>query len=566
VTRTAGADLIRSREWPLSALHIPQAWRWSKGAGVTVAVLDTGVDGRHPDLVGRVIQGPDFTGHGRRPGNRYWGRHGTAMASIIAGHGHGPRRSAGMVGVAPQAKILSIRVTWENDDPERSDRAQVSRTKDAVANGIRYAVDHGAQIINMSLGGGKMIYNGNPIEEEAVRYALGKGAMLIASAGNDGAGLNRTNFPAAYPGVTAVGAVDKTLRPAKFTNRHDYVSVAAPGVDIISADAGRSYVQGTGTSPSAAIVAGIAALVRARCPALSPEQTRQALEEGTTHRPPGGRNTKVGAGVADALRAVYAANRICKTPPPSRAAPPLPEAGTASVRAHTNLPRIGFLGGGGVLLVVSLFMGWRQRRRRAREAYDDPPPDDTAEAVPRRRPGASARRPPPVDEPWPQPNGPPPTRRQPPGPPPPGPPPARPQPVRPQPARPQANRVPPSRPPATEAPPGPRPGLLAAPIALPEPRRPAPAPERDFGDDPLGTGFIAPTFEVSTPLADQSWESVLRDRRRDGLTGRPADRESNGAGPPPTSAGPPPTGGGEPGGEPLDFPWFETRFRRPPEQ
>ncbi len=553
MTRAAGADLIRSREWPLSALHIPQAWRWSKGAGVTVAVLDTGVDGRHPDLVGRVIQGPDYTGHGRRPGNRYWGRHGTAMASIIAGHGHGPRRSAGMVGVAPQAKILSIRVTWENDDPERSDRAQVSRTKDAVAKGIRYAVDHGAQIINMSLGGGKMIYNGNPIEEEAVRYALGKGAMLIASAGNDGAGLNRTNFPAAYPGVTAVGAVDKTLRPAKFTNRHDYVSVAAPGVDIISADAGRSYVQGTGTSPSAAIVAGIAALVRARCPALSPDQTRQALEEGTTHRPPGGRNTKVGAGVADALRAVYAANRICKAPPPSRAAQPRPEAGAAAVRAHTNLPRIGFLGGGGLLLVVSLFMGWRQRRRRTREAYDASPAD-TAETVPRRRPGASAHRPPPVDEPWPQPNGPPPTRPQPPAPPP-----ARPQPTRPQPARPQANRVPPRRPPATGAPPGPRPGLLAAPIALPEPRRPAPAPERDFGDDPLGPGYIAPTFEVSTPLADQSWESVLRDRRRDGLTGRPADRESNGAGPPPTGAG------GEPGGEPLDFPWFETRFQRPPE-
>jgi type VII secretion-associated serine protease mycosin len=541
----AGADLIRSREWPLSALHIPQAWRWSKGAGVTVAVLDTGVDGRHPDLVGRVIQGPDYTGHGRRPGSRYWGRHGTAMASIIAGHGHGPGRSAGMVGVAPQAKILSIRVTWENDDPERSDRAQVSRTRDAVAKGIRYAVDHGAQVINMSLGGGKMIYNGNPIEEEAVRYALGKGAMLIASAGNDGAGANRTNFPAAYPGVTAVGAVDKTLRPAKFTNRHDYVSVAAPGVDIISADVGRSYVQGTGTSPSAAIVAGIAALVRARCPALSPEQTRQALEEGTTHRPPGGRNTKVGAGVADALRAVYAGNRICKAPPPSQAAQPRPETAGAAVRAHANLPRIGFLGGGGLLLIVSLFMGWRQRRRRARETYDPSPvyTVDTVDTVPPpRRPGASARRPPPVDEPWPQPNRPPPNGPQLNGP---------------QHALPQANRVPPSRPPVTGAPPGPRPGLLAAPIALPEPRRPAPAPERDFGDDPLGTGYIGPTFEVSTPLADQSWETVLRDRRRDGLarTGRPAEHESNGAGPP--LAGP----GGEPGGDPIDFP----RFRRPPE-
>jgi type VII secretion-associated serine protease mycosin len=509
--RAGSGDLIRSREWPLSALHIPQAWRLSRGAGVTVAVLDTGVDGRHPDLVGRVIQGPDYTGHGRRPGSRYWGRHGTAMASIIAGHGHGPGRAAGMVGVAPQAKILSIRVTWENDDPERSDRAQVSRTRDAVAKGIRYAVDHGAQIINMSLGGGKMIYNGNPIEEDAVRYALGKGAMLIASAGNDGAGPNRTNFPAAYPGVIAVGAVDKTMRPAKFTNRHDYVSVAAPGVDIISADAGRTYVQGTGTSPSAAIVAGIAALVRGRCPTLSPEQTRQALEEGATHRPPGGHNTKVGAGVADALRAMSAGNRICKAPPPSQAAqPPAAGAGNA-VRAHANLPRIGFLGGGGLLLIVSLFMGWRQRRRRAHgtyeryDSYDDGSYDyDDGPADP----------PPAEEQSWP-----PPGRRQP----------TRPHPVRPQPSRPPAHR-----PPAGGPPPN-RPGLLAAPVALPEPRRPA--PKRDFGDDPLGTGYIGPALEASTPLADQSWETVLRGRRDD----EPA--------------------AGEPGADPRDLP----RFRRPPE-
>jgi type VII secretion-associated serine protease mycosin len=572
----AATDLIRSREWPLPALHIPQAWRWSKGAGVTVAVLDTGVDGRHPDLTGRVIQGPDYTGRGRRPGNRYWGRHGTAMASIIAGHGHGPGRAAGVMGVAPQAKILSIRVTWENDDPERSDRAQVSRTRDAVAKGIRYAVDHGAQVINMSLGGGKLIYNGNPVEADAVRYALDKGAILIASAGNDGAGLNRTNYPAAYTGVTAVGAVDKTLRPARFTNRHDYVSVGAPGVDIISADAGRSYVQGTGTSPSAAIVAGIAALVRSRCPALTPDQTKQALEQGTTHRPPGGRNTKIGTGVADALRTMYAGDRICKAPPPSQGVRSQPQSGDAAMRAHASLPRIGVLGGGGLLLIVSLFMGWRQRRRHARAAYETadahheepaerPLTDDALPIVdthssiadpPARGPAARAPKPPrpvpgllaaPVALPEPI-VGPEPVVRPEPvaGPEPavrPGPvmPPeraVRPEPiVRPEPVLRHEPVVRPEPVALPEPVARPEPIVRPEPVTLPEPRRPAHPGPREYGDDPLGPGYVAPLYETSTPLADQSWEIVQRGRS---------------------------SGTGEPS-EPLDFPRFETRFRRPPD-
>jgi type VII secretion-associated serine protease mycosin len=525
-------DLIRNREWALAKLHVPQAWKWSKGAGVTIAVLDTGVDGRHPDLTGRVVQGPDYTGLSRRPGSPYWGRHGTAMASIIAGHGHGPGRAAGVVGIAPHAKILSIRVTWENGDPERTNQARVDQTKDAVAKGIRYAADHGAQIINMSLGGGKMIYNGNPAEAAAVRYALSKGAVLIASAGNDGAGLNRRNYPAAYPGVTAVGAVDRTLRPARFTNRHDYVSVAAPGVDIVSADAGRSYVQGTGTSPSAAIVAGIAALVRSHCPMLTPGQTRQALERGTTHRPPGGRNTKIGAGVADAVRAIYAGQAICQ----ARAAPGPAETRTqpqpAGAAARADRPRpalVGMLAGGGSLLVVSLVMSWRQRARR-RGAAD--PASETAapyeitaatgpygmaepyiaDAVPTamttgmttgaeptasRVPvgaavvGAARLTDPP---PWPGAGKPA-------------------EPVLPAPLDEAPHRVPGDGPADAPQAAVPRP-----PASAPPPRehreRPA-APAHRFGDDPLGTGHIG-SVEVSTPLADQSWESVLRGRRQAG--------------------------------------------------
>jgi serine protease len=386
---SAPTDLYRGQQWTLGALHIPRAWKYSRGNGVTVAVLDTGVDGHQPDLAGRVIDGPDFTGHTRKPGGKYWGRHGTEMASLVAGHGHGPGAASGVMGVAPEAKILSIRVTWELNDPIRNDHGKVDRSRDAVANGIRYAVDHGAQVISMSLGGGNLFYNGNAAEEAAVKYAIGKGVVLVASAGNDGSGANRRNYPAAYPGVIAVGAVDRAFRPAKFTNRHTYISVAAPGVEIVSADVtGHGYILGTGTSSSAAFVAGMGALVKARYPRLTSAEVKQALEEGTTHRPPDGRSSEIGTGVADAFGALRTAGRINKAehggaavvsqqPPP--AAPPPAKHGP-------DLMLIAVLSGGGTLIVLSLILGWRQRRRRAAAEYDDEDVTEPPPPVPVRTP------------------------------------------------------------------------------------------------------------------------------------------------------------------------------------
>ncbi|MCW2902450.1 MAG: peptidase and in kexin sedolisin [Streptosporangiaceae bacterium] len=372
----AATDLIRGREWWLTALHAPNAWKWSRGRGVTVAVLDTGVDARHADLAGQVLAGEDFTGGIRRPGNKYWGRHGTAMASIIAGHGHGPGMTEGVIGIAPQAKILSIRVTWENDDPERESSAEVNRSRDAVAKGIRYAVDHGAGIINMSLGGGKQFYNGNPTEEEAIRYALSKGVVLIASAGNDGASLNRKNFPAAYPGVIAVGAVDKNMLPWRDSNRHPYVRVAAPGVEIVSADAGGGYVLGTGTSPSAAIVAGIAALIRARYPELTSVQIADAMAQGADPSPSGVRSAALGAGITDAVKAMYAAYRLSKpaydgqaVAPPPAAPQTAPQTATRTGQGGAGLLFVGALAAGGTLVVIGLVLG-RRRRRRSDEVDD----------------------------------------------------------------------------------------------------------------------------------------------------------------------------------------------------
>ncbi|MFC4056588.1 S8 family serine peptidase [Actinomadura syzygii] len=393
----APADQIRTREWHLNVLRATKAWKYSRGRGVTVAVLDTGVDARHPDLTGRVVNGPDLTGGVRRPGSRYWGLHGTSMASIIAGHGHGPGLAQGMMGVAPMSRVLSVRVTLENDDPLRRDDGQQAggSEHDAVAQGIRYAVDHGADIINMSLGGGRQFYNGTASQESAIKYALGKGVVLIASAGNDGSGANRKNFPAAYPGVIAVGALDRRLRLWKDSNRRSHAAVCAPGVDIVSADASNGYVVGTGTSASSAMVAGVAALVRSRYPKLTPAEVRQALIEGSPARAGHPTGSTTCPGTVDAPRVLFAAHQINKTsrgavaePPPSATA--RPAATTADDGRDLLLPLV--LGGGGLLIVVGLLLGWRQRRRPDdAPAESDAVPDyglPSAPPVPREPAGA----------------------------------------------------------------------------------------------------------------------------------------------------------------------------------
>ncbi|WP_336216564.1 S8 family serine peptidase [Nonomuraea sp. LPB2021202275-12-8] len=298
--------MARARQWQLPLLRLPEAWQASRGERVLVAVLDTGVRTDHPDLGGAVVQGPNLTGASRRGGP--WGHHGTAMASLIAGRGHGEGRRRGVLGVAPAADVLSVRVTLENSDPRREKLR--SDGGDALARGIRYAVDHGADVISMSLGGGSGAWEGSAAAEEAVQYAVGHGAVLVASSGNDGDTANRKNFPAAYPGVIAVGAVDRRLRPARFSNRQDYLSVVAPGTEIVTAGASGGYVVGDGTSSAAAMVAGIAALIKSAHPELSPYHIRRAIERGTRKRPPGGYSRSYGHGVANAALALREARRL----------------------------------------------------------------------------------------------------------------------------------------------------------------------------------------------------------------------------------------------------------------
>src|SRR5579859_1726562 len=318
---------VRSQEWWLAGLHVTQAWHTSVGAGITVAVLGTGVDLSAVDLAGDVITGPDFTGSGRTPGSPFWGFEGTAVAAIIAGHGHGAGDRSGIVGIAPAARIISVRVTLEFNDPLSSDASISRRLPQAIADGITYAVAHGARIIDLPLDPGTLglagqgdpaAAGGSPAERAAVDYALGKGVVLVAPAGDDGMGPGLVNYPAAYPGVIAVGAVSRGGRLASFSSRRSYVSLTAPGVGLEAPDLADGYQMTSSTSAAGGMVAGVAALIMSRFPHLTAAQVTQALTEstadvtGATGLPPLPARSPSGAGygTVDAARAIQLAALI----------------------------------------------------------------------------------------------------------------------------------------------------------------------------------------------------------------------------------------------------------------
>ncbi|MGW2746348.1 type VII secretion-associated serine protease mycosin [Streptomyces sp. NPDC001450] len=359
----AHADGIRAQQWGLSALHLDEAWRTTKGQGVTVAVLDTGVEADHPDLAGNVLSTKDMIGFGAGPGDRTWARHGTAMAGIIAGHGHGPGNSEGVMGVAPQAKILPVRVILEDGDPARA-KARTTRGN-ALADGIRWAADHGADVINLSLGDDSNSAHPEPSEDEAVQYALKKGVVVVASAGNGGDKGDHVSYPAAYPGVIAATAVDKFGTRASFSTRRWYAAVSAPGVNVVIADPDHKYYEGWGTSAASAFVSGAAALIKAAHPALTPAQIKKLLEDTARDAPVGGRDDSRGFGMIDPAAALKAAAGLkpqhLHTAPYGKKyfgpGPDTPKSTTST--SDWAGPLAGSVGG--VLLVAAVVL-WRSRR------------------------------------------------------------------------------------------------------------------------------------------------------------------------------------------------------------
>lgn len=313
----AHADIVRDRQKPiLNVLGMNAAWRITKGKGVTVAVVDSGVDAGQADLTGSVTTGPNMLAEidaGTKPARL----HGTGMASLIAGHGHGSGRGSGVMGIAPESRILAVRAIGEPEDKSYV-RFRTSESADtAVARGIRYAADHGADVINLSLGKDEEVAD----EREAIGYAIGKGVVVVSAVGNDGDdpraldgdGYAPYSYPASYPGVIAVAATEPGNARAPFSNRNYSVLLSAPGVDVPVAAPGGKYFASGGTSDSSALVSGIAALIRAKHPKMAPTLVAQALIQSTRHGPSGGYDAEIGFGEVHAPRALSAADALASS-------------------------------------------------------------------------------------------------------------------------------------------------------------------------------------------------------------------------------------------------------------
>jgi len=264
--------------------HLNEAWSASTGVGVTIAIIDSGVDANHPDLAGRVLPGYDFVNNDTNASDDFG--HGTAVAGIAAAKAN---NSIGIAGVAYNARILPVKVldaTGSGNDP-------------VIAQGIVWATDHGAKVINMSLGG----YGDSPVLAQAVAYALAHNVVVVAATGNDA--TNTPSYPASSPGVIGVGATDLTGRLVQFSNYGDQVDVAAPGWDMVFPYyLSQGYGQGSGTSFAAPVVSGVAALVRSLSPSMNQATVAARLKDTATDAGPDGDDQWYGNGLVNAWAAL----------------------------------------------------------------------------------------------------------------------------------------------------------------------------------------------------------------------------------------------------------------------
>lgn len=227
-------------DWGLALLHVPDHWKQTQGAGVRVALLDSGIDESHLDLAAAIDEARDFTQSRRGPADR--NGHGTHVAGIVAAR----QNNRGVIGVAPQSRLLIAKVLGDDGVGNSA----------AVAAGVDWACDQGASVISMSLGSPQPDVK----LRQAIERAAAKGVFVITAAGNAGR-PNSVNYPARWRETVAVAAVDRNGQLSRFSSRGPQVDIAAPGQDVLSTFRDGGYAKLSGTSMAAPFVAGVVALL-----------------------------------------------------------------------------------------------------------------------------------------------------------------------------------------------------------------------------------------------------------------------------------------------------------------
>ncbi|MET7875878.1 type VII secretion-associated serine protease mycosin [Micromonospora profundi] len=356
---------VDATPWPQQRYDPARLTPLTTGAGVTVAVVDSGVDRVHPQLAGRVRAGTDLLDPGG-DGGRDCAGHGTGVASIIAAT---PRSGIAFHGLAPGARILPVRVSEQQVVQGRESGRTVSA--DEFARAIRWAVDHDADVVNLSV----VLYTDDPQVRAAVQYALDRDVVLVAAAGNLHDSGNPRPFPAAYDGVLGVGAIAVDGARAAFSQIGAYVDLVAPGSDVLVAAPGQGHQRVEGTSYAVPFVAATAALLRSYRPELTAAQVAQRIVATADPAPGAGHGGGYGAGVLNPYRAVTETGGGATAPRPvaaladDRADPVLlarqERRATARDRALAVGAVIGTVAVAVVLLALVLPRGARRRWRPA---------------------------------------------------------------------------------------------------------------------------------------------------------------------------------------------------------
>ena len=311
-TQPVSADAIRDREYWIKDYGFNHAWKITKGVGVRVAVIDTGIDATHPDLVGAVAGGTDVSGLGNQNGTQPIGDisyHGTMVASLLAGRGHGSASSSnfsnGVIGTAPQAELLSVSMAFGEAN---------LNTDDQVAKGIRWAVDNGAQVINLSLTRNSSDWPQS--WDEAFLYAFEHDVVVVAAAGNRASGTDQVGAPATIPGVLVVAGVDRNAKASNQASTNGLtIAVSAPATDLVSAYPGADYKIWSGTSGAAPIVSGLVALVRSQFPNLDASNVINRIIQTATPQTAEDFSPVYGFGLIDPVKALTAEGRPVQEDP-----------------------------------------------------------------------------------------------------------------------------------------------------------------------------------------------------------------------------------------------------------